>query len=429
MRRQKAYFIRLIAAGTAGAFCLMAFTGVTNSAFFLKTQMGPALLRLAAHPAWSTAAVVGGWVLVTLLFGRFYCGLVCPLGLFQEVEMLLLHRRCGVSWAGPLFRWGVALALWGSLLGGTTAFLRLVEPYSMTGNALTLGMTGLIGIGLIALVTVPAGRFFCTHVCPVGAVLGALSRFARVQIQITTACVHCGRCEQNCPAGCMRPAEGQVDNTRCVRCLKCLSVCPVGAVRLAPAKKAPVQPVFQADRRRLLKVVGLGVLCAGAVAAGRWVRQTAQAVTARILPPGAGSVDRFLNHCTNCGACVQNCPQNIIRPADESFGVPSVQFNHSYCRLDCHRCSQVCPTGALQRLSLSQKQKLRISVMQFDRLTCIGCYECVRVCPKKALSVVRGQRVPAYDVLSCIGCGKCQSVCPVGAITAQAVPTQMTTLS
>ena len=188
MRRQKAYFIRLIAAGTAGAFCLMAFTGVTNSAFFLKTQMGPALLRLAAHPAWSTAAVVGGWVLVTLLFGRFYCGLVCPLGLFQEVEMLLLHRRRGVSWAGPLFRWGVALALWGSLLGGTTAFLRLVEPYSMTGNALTLGMTGLIGIGLIALVTVPAGLFLHTCVPRRGSFGGVVSFCASADSDHNSVC-------------------------------------------------------------------------------------------------------------------------------------------------------------------------------------------------------------------------------------------------
>ena len=437
MRHPKVYLIRLSFAFIIGVFFLFAFMGVKHITPFLKGQFGPALLHFISQPKLIIGGIVLGWILITLLFGRFYCSLFCPLGLVQEIEMLLFHRTKGIKKNSLLLRWALALIFWGSFLGGTTALLRFVEPYSLIGNILSFGIVGLCIISFILILALPFGRFFCTHVCPVGAILGGLSKFSYYRLHIGDKCVHCGRCEQNCPAGCMHQAVYSIDNTRCVRCLKCVSNCPVGAISLAHVKKAPVisskealkgeasHKALNLSRRRLLKSAGLGLLCAGAVATGHWIKQTARSVKLRILPPGAGSVERFLNRCTNCNACVENCPQCIIRKADQDFARPFIEFDKSFCRFKCHRCSSVCPTGALRKLALSEKQKTLISIMNIDRLACIGCYECVKACPKKALSVVRGQRVPAYDVLSCIGCGKCQSVCQMGAITAEAIPEQV----
>ena len=92
-----------------------------------------------------------------------------------------------------------------------------------------------------------------------------------------------------------------------------------------------------------------------------------------------------------------------------------MNYSKSYCRYDCNTCSKVCPTGAIEKISLEQKQHLRIGMAKIDREKCIGCGVCVFKCPTKALSLDEN-RVLQFDGAKCIGCGACQVSCPQNAI-------------
>ena len=213
-----------------------------------------------------------------------------------------------------------------------------------------------------------------------------------------------------------------VNNETCVRCFKCLNGCARNSLFFG---RRPAQPVpFNPDRRQWLKtgaVVGLFLV---SVKAGWvWAQAMASSVKKRIVPPGAGSAEKLANRCLNCNLCVQNCPMHIIQKADDAYPAVHIDFNGRYCRFDCHRCSDVCPAGALKRMTLAQKQKTQIGLAEIDPQICVKCGRCVNVCPKEAVSRKR-RAFPVVDEQKCIGCGLCQSVCPVQAIQIAAVQEQ-----
>ena len=152
-------------------------------------------------------------------------------------------------------------------------------------------------------------------------------------------------------------------------------------------------------------------------------RQTA------ILPPGAVSAEHFAKHCTGCQLCVAECPNGVLRPGGSllNFMQPVMSYERGYCRPECHRCAEVCPTGAIRLTDLADKVSTKVGTAHWIKKNCVPvadgqhCGNCARHCPAGAIDMVllnpddderSGLRVPAVNEERCIGCGACENLCP-----------------
>ena len=243
---------------------------VAHWGWLAKVQFLPALLSLSAF-TWMALAVVLGILAVTFLFGRVYCSVICPLGIFQDgvAWIVRLVWRRPHSYAPAHTRMRVAFLV--ATLGAGVAGLHFafLAPYGIYGRAVAAFLTPLARLGCNALVpwlqahgcylvrsveiVVPTaatlicagallvavalcaavkGRLWCNAVCPVGTLLGCVSRHARVKPVLDAAkCVNCGLCARVCKAQCIDVAAHQVDTSRCVVCFNCSSVCGKGALK------------------------------------------------------------------------------------------------------------------------------------------------------------------------------------------------------
>ena len=423
--KRKKVWIRYVRLAAAAVFLILA--GLAFSGFgaaiapFLHVQFGPALVKCAAAFSLGTLAIVLGIAFVTVLFGRFYCSVFCPLGILQDI-IGFLGRQKGKT--APDLRWiryGIAGVVYGLLIFGWSAGFLLLDPYSNFGRifaVFTLG--GLIPLIVIVILAAWKKRLYCTSVCPVGTVLGLFAQISIFKLAIKGKCVKCGTCVKYCPAGCIDLEKGVIDNERCVRCMNCISRCPLGSIGFAvPAKTEWKQDL---SRRRFL--IGGGALIAG-LAAGAVLVKTGLGKLAeygrrfKILPPGAGDAARFASKCTACQLCTANCPAKIIVPAPGGDGPVSLDLSKGACRYDCNRCSQVCPTGAIVPLTLEAKRKTKIAEAKFDPQKCIvfqegtQCGKCAQSCPAGAVVLRKNGTPRPVKTALCIGCGACQFVCPV----------------
>ena len=413
--------IRICAAAVfllAFGFAFSGFAGM--SVQFLHIQLGPALVKCAAAFSLGTLAIVLGIALFTFLFGRFYCSVFCPFGILQDAAGFLSRRKAKAVPDHAKTRCAIAGIVFGLLLCGWSGGFLLLDPYSNSGRifaSFTLG--GLIPPVLIVLLAVWKKRIYCTTVCPVGALLGLFAKHGFFKLVINEKCVKCGKCVQGCPSGCIDIVNGIIDNGRCVRCMNCISSCPLNSIGFAAQKRRDV-PV---DESRRAFLISGGILIAG-LAAGAALAKTGLgkigefARRFKILPPGAGSAERFAAKCTACQLCTVNCPAKIIVPAPGGDGPVSLDLSRGACRFDCNRCTQVCPTGALKPLTLEQKQKTKIAEAKFNPRTCIvfqegePCGHCASVCPVQAITLRKNGTPRPVDTARCIGCGACQEVCP-----------------
>ena len=138
-----------------------------------------------------------------------------------------------------------------------------------------------------------------------------------------------------------------------------------------------------------------------------------------VLPPGAGDYTKLSSKCTSCQLCVAVCPNKVIHPRDFNHSTIYMDYSEGFCKYDCNACSSVCPTGAIKKITLEQKQHTRIGLAKINRDLCINCGICAFKCPVKALSIEEdsnGDRTLKYNAAVCIGCGACQVSCPHKAI-------------
>jgi polyferredoxin len=312
-------------------------------------------------------------------------------------------------------------------------------------------------LALVTTLAVWRRRLFCNTLCPVGTTLGLLSRFAAFRFTIDRASCHkCAHCLQGCKAQCIDLRTGAIDGARCVSCFNCLNECDRGAVRLAFAWRRkrttpglspaaartrtapdPTRRAFVAELgATAVALAGASALVATARAEGRRARGT-EAEAARpdvkkpggsraICPPGAQGVERFLDRCTGCNLCVSACPTHVLQPAFLEYGFegmmkPRLDYTVAFCNFDCHRCTDVCPDGALTALDLATKHVTRIGEAHLDIERCIvkthgtDCAACSEHCPTKALDTKPygdNLRLPVLHEESCIGCGACEYACP-----------------
>ncbi len=461
-------YLRMLIATGVFVLITLFFLGLGGGFGLLeKVQIVPALLGCAVIPL-----VV--WLAVTLLFGRIYCSMVCPLGILQDLLARLFHWRKYKPEQNHYRLQAASVLVWAVLIGaGGVSLAGLIDPYSVFGRiALQLlqpvaellnniiadwlgtdgavvifkrevfvrSVSGLIvagcSMGLLVMLVSWKGRIFCNTICPVGAMLAALSKKTVFGISINQKkCVKCGICSGVCKAQCLDGKSGAVDNTRCVRCFNCLGVCKKGAISFSPMRLGLSAPQDE-SRRQFAAVAMAGITAAGAAACSGKLQRVI--CSSKAFPPPGSNEALLRAKCTACGLCVAKCPSKVIVPAGFSeygtlgFMMPRMDFSHGFCDPNCTACGDVCPTGAIRPLNIEAKKTVKIGLAAFDRARCLSvtekipCGLCERRCPQKAItlkeeSVRDGEKtvkisIPVVDSAKCTGCGACENYCPAHAM-------------
>ena len=385
-----------------------------------KLQFLPALMAL-------NAGVLAGLIVLTLIFGRLYCSVICPLGVMQDIFGWLGKKQKKNRYSySPEKRWLrysvlavfavcviVGFAPVTTLLAPYSAYGRIVNSlfrplYDLLGNALaavdaqqnwyvfseaelwmrsvTTFVVALLTLGILAVLAWRNGRTYCNTICPVGTILSLFARFSLLRVQLDKSkCKNCSLCERNCKAAAIDYKAGTVDYTRCVACGDCLTQCKHGALEYKTAsltdRFADRRQTAGADREKTADAVDTGrramltgaVVMAGTAAmaqakikvdGGLAAIEDKQAPVRHtpIVPPGALSARHMQKHCTACQLCVSACKNNVLRPSTDLMRLmqPEMSFERGYCRPECTDCSQVCPTGAIQPITVEQKTGIHV---------------------------------------------------------------------
>ena len=462
-------------------FLFLDFTGFAQAHFswLAKLQLIPALLSVNVIALVVLAAI-------TFLFGRVYCSVICPLGIMQDGINWLRGKTGKKSKRKNRFRYkkgltGLRIAFLVlfvlSVAFGLMAIASLLEPYSeygrivstfvapvydginnlfadiaqahdnyvfyhvenqfLFGNAMILaGITFIV----IAIFAWKEGRGYCNSVCPVGTILGYVSKFSLMKPVINPAmCNGCSKCSRNCKSSCIDYKKHKIDYSRCVACMNCLGECSKGAITYSYKRygetAAESETAIEGGRRTFLSL--------GAIVAGAALTRAQEKVTDggfapiipkekparkyRISPPGSRSHRNLKNNCTSCQLCIASCPNNVLRPSMdlETFMQPEISYERGYCRPECTRCSEVCPAGAIVRIDSAEKSSTQIGQAKVKLEKCLAasnnvkCGKCSVKCPVQAITMTavdpanESVLMPVVNESLCIGCGACEHLCPV----------------
>jgi ferredoxin-type protein NapF len=454
-------------------------------------QFVPSIIKFITLPALATAGFIVV-LLLTALLGRVYCSVICPLGIFQDVVSWIAKKtgfikRYKFKKALNYLRYPLLALVVIFLLFGSMLLLNLLDPYSSFGRifsdiirpaliTINNGLAALfekanlyflyrynlglitwhsvwipvVSLGLVVWLAFAYGRLYCNAICPVGTLLGLLSRYSLFKVKMDAAtCTKCGKCSFTCKSSCINIKTLEVDNSRCVACCNCLSACPENSIRYRLAlgsKKAGPEPIKKATRdltdATKRDFIGKSLVF-GAAVAGLSVRASASEdgrPAGKILnkknhpvsPPGSVSLKHFNNHCTACHLCVSVCPTGVLQPSFLEYGLkglaqPHMDFSTEYCNYECTKCGEVCPAGAVLPLTIEDKKLEQNGQVRFTREKCIvytdntSCGSCSEHCPTQAVKMVpykNGLTIPHTDTEICIGCGACEFACPVKPNTA-----------
>ena len=360
-------------------------------------------------------------ILITFIFGRLYCSLICPFGIAQEIVNLIFSKfqkkKKGDFYKNLSFKYFIAFFALGSLIGGSALIIRYIDPYTIFSSMVSLSLFGIIFSLFVFVLVFFKNRFFCSNICPVGAILGLISRISIFKmIPNKDKCVSCSLCAKNCPQGCIDYKNKTIDNERCIKCFKCINVCKKDAINYTIQPKAEIK--FMPARRNLIKTVSLFALLALGYKTGvELSKNIAKKIKNIILPPGAQNEQYMINKCLNCNLCINNCPNKILSKANNDFKAVHIDYSkgEKYCKYDCIECSRVCPSGAIKKLSLKEKQNTRIAMAVINQSNCTQCTRCLDVCPKQAIQKDNEGKI-VIDASKCIGCGKCATYCYNNAI-------------
>ena len=420
---KKPYLIRI---GFAVVFFLITLSAFLISfkpaVYIMQFNFAPALAKLIADFSIITIAIVLINIILAFGFGRFYCSVFCPFGILQDIIGGIFKRKCGKSPNFYYIRYILLAVALACTALGIGAVFRYLDPYSNFGNIVTgfvhfkdVSLFTFIPLIIIAALVLWKNRIFCTSICPAGTILGLCSKFGFYKMYLSQdICKKCGQCEKVCPAGAIDSEKITLDNERCIRCMRCVAKCPGHGI-LFGIQKTSVK--FDPSRRNFITTGVVLAVAAGVLAKGKDIAKTVvESFKNRpILPPGAVSPEDFAQKCTNCGLCIEHCKGKILKKPDADYETVHIDFSKGKCEYDCKNCSDICPTGAIKKMSIETKQNCRIGLVKLNRDICSKCGLCSHICPKGAIEFTAGQ-MPVYNPAKCIGCGACQNICPVHAI-------------
>ena len=494
--------IRIIFAAIAFTLITLLFLDFTGSlhrwfGWLAKIQFLPAVLAM-------NFAVVSILVILTLLCGRVYCSVICPLGVMQDIiswahGKTKKKNRFRFSWspAKSWFRYGMLAIFIAVAAAGLMSIAALIAPYSaygriagsflapiwQWGNNLLAWFAGRMDsyafystdvwmkslpTFIIATVTFIVifilawknGRTWCNTICPVGTVLGFLSRFSLFKPVIDTEkCRNCGLCGRHCKASCINMKEHEIDYSRCVACFDCLYTCREGAISWSPVWKkknsskvqsqdaltgnddvishdsAHAGPCADNGRRTFIASAAMALTAATVKAQEMKVDGGLAAIQDKkaprrmtpLKPAGSVSLKNFSEHCTACQLCVSVCPNQVLRPSGNLMTLmqPEMSFERGWCRPECTKCSEVCPSGPIRPVTVEEKSSIQIghAVVIYENCVVnsdgVSCGNCARHCPSGAIRMVHsvpGDKsslmIPTVVEERCIGCGACENLCP-----------------
>ena len=408
-----------------------------------KIQFLPAVLSLSL--------IAVAIIVVALLFGRIYCSVICPLGIMQDIYSWLggkiKKNRFSYVKEHKWLRYTVCAIFVVCLIFGFTPVITLLEPYGNFGRIVTSFYMRNVTLSIIAWVMMLIlgvlaflyGRAYCNSICPVGTILSFFSRFSLFRVRFDQdKCKHCGLCEKNCKARAIDAKAGTVDYSRCVVCGDCTAQCKFDALHYTA--KRPVSKTETAssepDLGRRSFLVGSAIAAGTAAVAQAQMKvdgglaviteKEAPKRQTLITPPGSVSARHMQKHCTGCQLCVSACPNNVLRPSTNlmHFMQPTMSFEIGYCRPECTRCGEVCPTGAIKPITKEEKTAIHAGHAVWVKDNCVvltdgvSCGNCQRHCPTGAIQMVEYQHngqtvmIPAINESRCIGCGACENLCP-----------------
>jgi polyferredoxin len=436
-------------------------------------------------------------IIATVLLGRVFCGWVCPLGTLNNMAGAIRKRRpdrVSISWnrvkyyvliflaasslftlqltgimdplsllvrsfavsVYPLFEYAVRAFFDAIYAFHSGAAAGLSEPvYSVLKKSLLSFQqpyfkqsvfTGLIFFIILGLNLVQR-RFWCRHLCPLGALLGILSKYSVMKRSVSEGCNECGACASVCQGNADPDKKGGWKNAECLYCWNCDDVCPQNAVSFGFRQYPPQSPLIKGGskggypgidlgRRRVIASALSGIVAVPLIRVAPLSRSGSLS-PALIRPPGSLEEKEFLKRCVKCGECMKVCITNGLQPAFLEAGLeglwsPVLVPRIGYCEYRCTLCGQVCPTGAIKKLPLEEKVKVKLGLAMIDKGRCLPhahstpCIVCEEVCPtpqkavwfEEALVKDRQGREkilqqPRVDLDLCIGCGICEAKCPV----------------
>jgi polyferredoxin len=396
-------------------------------------------------------------VVLTLIFGRMYCSVICPLGVMQDIIGWLGKKakknRYSFSKELKWLRYPVLVLYVVALVAGIGVFVQLLAPYAAFGRIATnllqpayiagnnvlaaaaeasdsylfyhqdLWLRSLPSLIIAAITLVVLfvlawrnGRTWCNTICPVGTVLSFFSRFSWLKIHFDTEkCRNCSMCSKNCKAACIDYKNHQVDYSRCVVCGNCIESCKFGALRYksyrtkGTSTEGTVLAVSSHDteepspnsRRAFLIGTALVSTAVMAQKKEKMLDGGLAAIADRVIPerqtpltpPGSLSADHMAKHCTGCQLCISECPNQVLRPSTDL-------------------------------MTLMQP------VMSYERGYCRPeCTRCSEVCPAGAIKPVTPIEKSSIQIghavwikQNCVAinddvpCGNCERHCPTGAI-------------
>ncbi len=410
---------------------------------FLRWDPLAGLMSGAAARTFLPLLLWGGILLAaTAIFGRFFCGWICPLGTYLDAVGACVPRRRPRSLPTSGKFWllaalmvvalaGVNLSGWfDPLVMASRAVYALAESPA-SGTRVAIAWSWLLVVGGLTLL---APRFWCRSLCPLGAMLSLAGWRAGMRRRIGESCSHCGLCQPICPMG---QTPGGHSASECLVCRRCESVCKSGSISFgfwaeplpldqkAGCAKGTTGAGFPDGGRRGL-LLGAGGLAISAVVGGglRW-----QGAPLDLRPPGVSDGDQLLARCMGCGACWAACPTGALQPQfararfDTPFA-PRLVPRQGPCLSSCTICASVCPTGAIPSRDPVRREPTRIGLAVVDPKRCLPwargerCVICLDACPEEfdAISLERsdgGVFVPQVDAAKCTGCGACEYQCPV----------------
>jgi|WetSurMetagenome_2_1015567.scaffolds.fasta_scaffold53671_3 ferredoxin-type protein NapF len=362
------------------------------SRVFVQASAFVAICTILAGRVFPIQSILGmAFSVISLMRKRWFCRYVCPVGLLLDgASSMKLPTKIWWKGSPPIGNYVVLLTVAAAIFG-YPLFLWM-DPLALFNNAFSVFASknvlsvilSLSAIVILLLTALTSGDLWCSRICPLGATQDLLR-------SVGSSCRNFRRHD-----------------------------------RSDPQKTIESGTAFPGARRKFITMAaGLGF--------SLWAKKAGQARSqnAPLRPPGAIKEHVFTGLCLRCGNCIRTCPSKIIHPDTGQTGIfgflsPIVRYKTDYCIKECNACTKVCPSRALQPLSLEQKQEYVIGTAQLDRAICLfgisDCNACVNACPFDAIKVIWDKEAyesyPVVDPLKCNGCGACEIRCPAPDIKA-----------